>query len=52
MDFQKITETATLLAEEIDADILLYNSSINRDRPYDAKVIDACRKAKRRKTLF
>lgn len=46
MDINKITEVATLLADEIDADILLYNGSIGR--PYDSKVIDECRNAKRR----
>lgn len=49
MDIEKITEIATSLADENDADILLYNGSIGR--PYDAKVIDECRNAKRRRNV-
>lgn len=50
MDIDKITEVATSLADDADADILLYNGSIGR--PYDSKVIDECRNAKRRTNLF
>lgn len=50
MDIANITELAILLADENDADILLYNGPI--DRPFDAKVIDECRKAKRRTNVI
>lgn len=50
MDIAKITEIATLLANENDADILLYNGAI--DRPFDTKVIDECRKANRRTNVI
>lgn len=50
MDIAKITELAILLADENDADILLYNGPI--DRPFDAKVIDECRKVKRRTNVI
>lgn len=50
MDINKITEVATALAEANDADIILYNGAI--ERPYDAKVIENCRKAKRRKNVI
>jgi hypothetical protein len=36
MDIDKITEISTSLADENDADILLYNGSIGR--PYDSRM--------------
>lgn len=50
MDINTITDCATLLANENDADILFYNGAI--DRPFDTKVIDECRKARRRKNVI
>ncbi len=49
MDIPKITEIATLLAEENGADIFLYNGAISR--PYDDRVIKECRSTKRRNNV-
>lgn len=50
MDFEKLKEVATSIANENDTDILLYNGGI--ERPYDAKVIDECNKTKRRTNVL
>ncbi|MHB8327841.1 MAG: SDH family Clp fold serine proteinase [bacterium] len=51
MDYiEKVKSVATALANEQDADILIYNGAI--EKPFDEKVIDECCNAKRRKNVI